>query len=83
PLIQIYNYSLNSVNISIPIQEEVIYFTVLGLINKAKSKKFRSHYRDLGFESITIKPPLDNIIFEEAEIGDPNRLHISLSSLTK
>src|SRR6185369_1353742 len=53
------------------------------LADKAKSKKFISRYRDSGFYSITVKPPSGDIIFEEAEVGDPDRPHSSLSSLSK
>jgi len=53
------------------------------LTDKAKSKKFKSRYRDSGFYSITVKPPSGDIIFEEAEVGDPDRPHSSLSSLSK
>ncbi|CAJ0762000.1 13128_t:CDS:2, partial [Entrophospora sp. SA101] len=53
------------------------------LADKAKSKKFKSHYRDSGFDSIAVKAPSGDIIFEEAEVGDPDRQHSSLSSLSK
>ncbi|CAJ0838645.1 13078_t:CDS:2, partial [Entrophospora sp. SA101] len=53
------------------------------LADKAKSKKFKSRYRDSGFDSIAVKAPSGDIIFEEAEVGDPDRQHSSLSSLSK
>src|SRR6185369_13711598 len=51
------------------------------LADKAKSKKFRSYYRDSGLASITVTPPPGDILFEEAIVGDPDRPHSSLSSL--
>ncbi|CAJ0639815.1 1510_t:CDS:1, partial [Entrophospora sp. SA101] len=53
------------------------------LADKAKSKKFKSRYRDSGFDSIAVKAPSGDIIFEETEVGDPDRPHLSLSSLSK
>ena len=53
------------------------------LVDEAKSKKFRSQYRDSGLASITVKPPPGDILFEETEVGDPDRPHSSLSSLSK
>ncbi|CAJ0768471.1 18344_t:CDS:2, partial [Entrophospora sp. SA101] len=53
------------------------------LADKAKSKKFKSRYRDSGFDSIAVKAPSGDILFEETEVGDPDRPHLSLSSLSK
>jgi hypothetical protein len=53
------------------------------LDDKAKSKIFKSCYMESAFNSILVKPQLGNIIFEEAEVGDPDRPNLTLTSLTK
>ena len=52
-------------------------------VGKAKSKKFISEeYIEGGFPT-KYPIPSGDIIFEEAEVGDPDRPHLSLSSLSK
>jgi hypothetical protein len=80
-------------------QEEINYLIALGLIepeneeiwpelggtllaDKAKSKNFVSEKRTDGFTT-QYQIPSGDIIFEEAEVGDSDRPHPSLSSLSK
>ena len=63
-------------------QDDVSLLTALGLIDKAEGKKFISEERIQGFAT-QHKIPSGDILFEEAYVGDPERPHPSLSSLTK
>src|SRR5271170_6803043 len=52
-------------------------------VSKAKGKKFISEeYIEGGFPT-KYPIPSGDIIFKEAEVGDPDRSHLSLSSLSK
>src|SRR6185312_12974639 len=53
------------------------------LADKAKSKKFVSENYIKGGFATQYPIPSGDILFEETEVGDPNRPHTSLSSLSK
>ena len=72
-----------NIKVSDVTQEDVILLGDLSILGKAKGKKFISEeYIEEGFSTRHPIPSRD-IIFEEAEVGDPDRPNLCLSSLTK
>ncbi|CAG8761287.1 2557_t:CDS:2, partial [Dentiscutata erythropus] len=74
PIIQ-NNPDTNLGDISDVVQEDIILLNELGLLNKAKSKNFVSEKYIKGGFATQYPIPSGDIIFEEAEVGDPDRPH--------